>query len=211
MTTATIPAMTSSAVWGRLEEIGAGWQGLGAAVECGSWFGASACALARGLVHAGYDRPLYLFDAWQLNQSEVIKARAAGFEVRFNQDIEAICRANVQAVYPRVETHKGAIQKARWTPEPIEIFVLDAVKRDPAFSTVMAKFVRHCVPGAIIVMLDFHYWKHAPAHNREAFMAQLGWAQKWCSEMGNLEDMGGLPGTSAQFFRLLSPIYGEAA
>jgi hypothetical protein len=201
-----IPAMTGEALRARLTEVGAGWRGLGCAVECGSWLGASACALAEGLVRAGYDRTLHLFDQWRASESEVAKASAGGVEIQVGDDLSDICRRNVEAVYPVVVCHRGRIERARWHAEPIEIFILDAAKRDPAFSAVMRKFTRRCVVGATIGLLDYAYWKEAADSDREAYRCQPVWACVHCGELGEVEDLGGVPSSSARFFRVLKAI-----
>lgn len=194
-----IPSMSSPRLHERLTEIGSQWKGLGIAIECGSWFGASACALARGLVTAGYDRDLWLFDAWKATDSEVEKAAKVGVEIRAGENLMPACQANVSAIYPRVMCVRGRIHRAKWDAGPIEIFILDAAKRDPAFIHTMVHFAPHWIEGAVIGLIDFKYWQKHPEQDRDAYRCQERFVTR---HAGYLEDMGGVEGSSARFFRV---------
>ena len=195
-----IPAMSPPQLLARLVEIGSEWKGLGVAVECGCWLGASACALGLGLARAGYDRKLYLFDIWRANRREVEKAAAAGVELSKGQDLRPLCLANLASLSLSIVTRRGQIEKAKWHGEGIEIFILDGAKRDPAFIHTMLHFAPYWVPSGIVGLFDFKYWKRRPPEEQEAFRCQERFITR---HAGCLEDLGGVEGSSARFFRVL--------
>ncbi len=168
-----IPRMTQLSHLNYLFELGAGWQGQGVVVECGCWLGASAAAVALGLSRAGYDRPLYCFDRWTAVPTEVAKASARGIDVVDGQNLEPIFRSHVEPFYPQIETNRGKIEKATWNGAPIELFLIDAAKREPRFLKTMRIFGPSFIPGVTkIVFLDFDYYKRFEGEDRESFQCQ---------------------------------------
>lgn len=201
MTTATeprIPSMTSASVLRFLTHLGAGWRGEGVAVECGSWLGASTVALARGLIIAGYDRPFHCFDRWRATRSEVTKAAQAGVDIRRAQNLEPLFRANVEPVYGNLNTHRGWIHEATWGGDPIEFFLLDAAKREPAFSTVLRTFGPSWIPGATVVcLMDYGYGQNLSPEHAEPYRCQREFVARHAKAF---QLFRAFPGLSPRFF-----------
>jgi hypothetical protein len=154
-----IPAMTPDFVHEYLEEIGRGWSRQGCAVELGSWLGATAAALLKGLVQAEYDRPMYCYDRWQANRPEAEKAARQGVKVKEGQDLRPIFQDNVHRVYRNVWAIKGNIGKMKWIGVPIEICLFDAPKRNPVFSHAVKQLSPWWVPGVTILgLLDYTFY-----------------------------------------------------
>lgn len=206
--TPSIPHMNAPAVFDSLRVVGQSWTGAGVAVECGTWLGASLAALAGGLVQAGYNRYLHSFDIWRANADEVRKAANQGVTIEVGQDLATLMLANVTPIYQGIMAHKGRIDDARWPGEPIEIFVLDAAKRNPSFSRALRTFAPSFIPGKTMVcLLDYWFYKKADEASRHAFQVQERWVEA-CGDA--LEAMPGLDGGSARFFRCVGKVATDA-
>jgi len=199
-----IPSMTAAVVLESLTKLGATWR-VGLAVECGSWLGATCAALAAGLVRAGYDRPIHCFDQWRATWSEVRKAGEAGVRIEPGQNLEPLFRANVTPTYPDLVTHRGPIQGAKWTGEPIAFFLLDGAKTEPAFSATLRTFGPSWVPGLTVVgLLDYFYWqKQIGPRLREHYRNQARFVE---THEDSFRLMRGWYGLSSAIFRYEAPI-----
>lgn len=194
---AAIPAMSGPPVLERLHAIGAAWTGHGAAVECGSWLGASCAALASGLVEAGYDRPIYCYDRWEANPSEVEKAARLGLALHPGEDLEPHFRRHVETFYSELRTTRGSIRHAIWDSGPIEIFLLDAAKREPDFGDTLRSFGPSWIPGVTVVgLLDFYFYRKKQGPEREEFRCQKRFVERHADSLVPLDEVG-----SVAFFR----------
>lgn len=195
-----IPTMTGAATHAALEAIGRAWTGRGVAVECGCWLGASTCALLRGLVAAGYDRPIYAFDRWVANASEVDKAGDAGMMVTLGENLLPIWHANVSRQYQNICPQRGELRRLDWSGRPIEILVVDAAKREPVFSHLMGQFGPHLVDGAWVALLDYFYWRKFDGAAADALRCQERWVS---GQDGHWKMVTDLTGESGAIFRYL--------
>jgi hypothetical protein len=162
-----IPRMSGDITMRNLEAVGASWSGRGVAVECGVWFGATACALLKGLKKAKYDRSIYLFDRWIASASEVEKAAAYGVEIKQGQNFSSLTMSNVLCEYKKIEMTQGDIGTTLWKHGPIEIMVLDAAKRQPHFGKWFSTFAEYFIPGVTtLAMLDWGYFKQFKGQQR---------------------------------------------
>lgn len=205
-----IPSMSPEGVLKSLEKVGEMYTGQGVAVECGTWFGRTAIALATGLAtrHArirsiGPGPALWLFDKWQANAEEVKKAARFGVTIREGQDLRPLAVANIERCCHNITlfTTKGRIEDFEYPAGiPIEIFVLDAAKRNPSFSRVIQKFSPWFIKGkTIIVLLDYYFFRSLPLddHRRCEFEIQYRWANK---NSASLEPLHDLDSDTARFF-----------
>lgn len=201
----TVPTMTPHCVHEYLGQIGANWHGWGVAVECGCWLGASCIALANGLRRAGYDRALHCYDNWRANASQVGKASAQGHRIGVGDDLEPLFWANVLPVYDRLETHQGDLARAHWGGAPIEIFILDAAKREPTFSRVLRTFSPAWIPGVTLVgLLDYHYYRGQPPAAKAAFECQRRFVEAHPGSLELLMDFG--EQSASAFFQYQEPL-----
>lgn len=194
----TIPSQTGAATHLMLERIGAAWPGIGVAVECGAWLGAGTVALARGLIEAGYAQPLHVFDRWRATRDEVRKAAAGGVTIREGDDLLPIWLDNVVPVYSNVRPVRTELSKLRWCGDPIAILVVDAAKREPAFSAMMGALVPALCPCAAVALLDYYYWMKWEGPRREQYLCQERWIKAHAAQFEHVEDV---PGSSGAVFK----------
>lgn len=134
------------------------YTGRGAIVEVGTWFGASAAYLARGLADAGVSGKLYCIDRFSLDESDIATARAQGFtqDVHVGVDMVPSVSAYVRQYYTQVNCIKTYIQDMSWSYGPIEILHLDAPKRWVDVVHVLNTFQHALIPGVSrVVLQDF--------------------------------------------------------
>jgi len=207
---ATIPSMTSTSVLAYLRELGRQWTSAGVAVECGCWLGASCAALAQGLVEAGYNRPIYCYDRWTATRSQVRKAARVGVHLHNGQDLDHLFRANVSPYYKDLILIRGRIEHAKCPNAPIELFILDAAKTEPAFSAVMRQFGPHWIPGVTIVGLqDYGYWRKFEGPMRDQLRCQERFVTRFSDHFELMRDFNPL---SPVFFRYTQAIpWGDLA
>ncbi len=198
-----IPAMSPPSALEYLHDLGTKWTGQGVAVECGSWLGATCAAMASGLANAGYNRPIYCYDRWKANRHEVAKADLkAGLSLRRRANLEPIFRHYVEPFYPNLQTFRGKIERARWPGEPIEFFLLDAAKHEPAFSKTLRIFGPSWIPGVTLVgFLDFYYYRKKEGWRRRLFQCQERFVAKHAECFEPVGEIG-----SKAFFRYTQPV-----
>lgn len=174
MTMNTIPAMTPECVHEYLYRLGRQWTGQGAAVELGSWLGASAVPLLRGLKDAGYNKTFYAYDRWRANEAEVEKAMAQGLKIKPAQDLLPIFLENTHAVYGDIKAFKGGIiENLRWKDEKIEICIFDAPKRNPTFRHAVHELSPYWIPGVTVLgLLDYYFYRDCEGKKKEACLVQ---------------------------------------
>jgi len=162
-----IPAMTPEFVHNYLYQIGCAWKNEGVAIELGSWFGATAVPLLRGLQIAGYDRKFYAYDRWKANMEQVRKAKEQGVRIKEDQDLLPFFLENAMNGI-EIVIHKGNISKTlRWKGIPIEICIFDAPKQNPVFEHAVRQLGPSFVPGAIWGLLDYHWWRGRPTEQKK--------------------------------------------
>lgn len=199
-----IPSMTSMIVLDYLHELGCGWTGAGVAVECGCWLGASCAALASGLVEAGYNQPVFCYDDWAATHDQIPKAERYGVKLQYRQDTEPLFRANVAPIYNNLITRRGRIETAEWGIMPIEFFILDAAKTNPAFIQVLRIFGPSWIPGVTIVgLLDYSYWQKFHGPMRELLRCQNDFVERYKAHFAPMRDF---EDSSPAFFRYVSAI-----
>ena len=173
-----IPSMTPPCVHDYLTEVGVSWACRGWAVECGSWLGASCAALGRGLLAAGYEGAIHCYDQWRANESEARKALAQGCDVEAGDDLLPLFMWNMGQSGVDVVPHRVRIEDAEWDAGPIEVFVLDTAKRDPAWTHVVETFGPSWIPGVTtLALLDYHYWRKMELPRQPYYRVQEDFVQ----------------------------------
>ena len=203
-----IPTMLSDEVRMYLTERGSSWSGAGYAVECGAWLGGGTAALADGLSLAGYDRPLCVYDKWKANREEVFKAKFGHVNVIENQNLEPIFRdfATPHCNGFDLKTYQGWIERAVWCGHPIEIWLLDAAKREGPFYGALKAFGPSWIPGVTTVgLLDFGFYrKFGDDPKGELYLEQAAFIDRFNDRFELIEDFG--PDDSPAFFKYVEPI-----
>jgi len=170
---ADIPTMVADDALDYIERIGARWTGRGVAVECGSWLGRSFAHLCMGLRSAGYDREIHSYDRFEANDDEVEKAAAQGVELCAGQDTTSLFLENVMPYYSHVRAHRGRIERASWCGDPIEIFLIDAAKREAPFKATLRTFGPSFIPGVTIIgLMDFNFHRKKEPPRDEPYLYQ---------------------------------------
>ena len=168
---AGIPSMTSAEAHAYLEELGRLHSGHGEVVECGSWLGASAAALARGLRASDYQGAIHAYDRWTATAGEVEKADRWGVMIRVGQNLEPLFRENVEPIGIPIRCHRGSISTSHWCGQPIEIFLIDAAKEPVPFLKTLAVFGDSFVPGKTILgFMDHHCWRNCSAYRGDVLL-----------------------------------------
>lgn len=195
-----------------MRDIGSSWMGKGYAVECGAWLGGGTAALAQGLSHARYDRPLCVYDRWNPNAEEVQKARIDGVSIAIGQNIEPTFRNLVEPHCGGfdIKTYRGKIEHAKWCGHPIEMFFLDAAKRPGPFYGTLKTFGPSWMPGVTTIgLLDYGFYrKFAGDPREELYYEQVAFVDRFADHFELLEDFG--PDDSPAFFAYVKEIdWGE--
>lgn len=204
-----IPSMTPSVVLEYLEEVGRSWSGSGVAVELGSWLGATATSLLKGLVEAGYDRNFYAFDFWKANDEQIEKAKIQGLNLHVKQDLRPLFLENVETVYSKVITYQGRLPRTleHYSEHPIEICLFDAPKRDPVFSDCMNGLVPYFIPGITIVgLMDYYFYKSKDDVVREWVKAPVSYIKEYSENFEKIKEWRGE--VECVFFKYIKKIGG---
>jgi hypothetical protein len=133
------------------------FENKGAAVEVGTWFGASAYALAAGIRDSGKPGKLYCFDRFVITKGDVAHAAEQGHDVAsFGQDSLPLVQKNLAGIYSNFELIKTEIDQIQWNQEPIEVLHLDAPKRWSDILYAFNVFGPWLIPGtSVIIAQDF--------------------------------------------------------
>ena len=163
-----IPSMNRDAVNAELEHVGKSYTGRGVIVECGTWLGASLLRMSNGVGER--EATFHCFDNFSANASEVEKARTQGVCIELG-DTRSWVEQNALPLLPKhhdVTLHQGRLRDASWFGPMIEIFVLDAGKRNPTFKHIIKTFRSFWLADVKLCLLDAYY-----KSERSAFHDQL--------------------------------------
>lgn len=203
-----IPSMNPPEVNAYLQTTGARWSGLGAVVECGCWLGGGTARLVQGLIAAGYDRELHCYDRWQANGGEMKKARKSGVKFQNGDDILPHFLVNLAPYGVEIRANKGAIQEARWTEGPIEIFILDAAKQYEPFFKTLCAFGPHWIAGHTVVgFMDLKFYAKRSNPDSARYLHQRLFVEHYA---GAFEVMRDNPDEEPAFYRYMGGIDFEA-
>ena len=144
-------------------------------VEAGCWLGAGTAALALGALESG--APIHVYDRWCATSAEVEKAAAYGIELAYGQNTLARVQMALDCFAVDIYYHRGDLRQARWGGYPIGLYVDDATKIAPIWQRAMDIFRPHFIPGAVLVLMDFHFdekggWQYAAQKQYMAENAQ---------------------------------------
>lgn len=126
-------------------------------VEIGSWLGSGTAYLALGARESG--ARIHVYDRWRASASEVGKAKACGVKLKNGQDTLPLVRETLQPFGADIAFHQGPVDRATWNGEPIGLLVLDAAKYGEPFTRVTSTFFPYIESGAMLVLMDYHYYE----------------------------------------------------
>jgi len=199
--------MTPPEVHSYLFQLGRAWTGYGVAMELGSWLGASAAPLARGLSEVGYRETLWLFDRWKATNSQVVVAGEFGMHLTAGQDTTLICEQNVRAEYDNVRCVRGDLPKSlrQYDGNPIEFCIFDAPKRNPVFIDCMKALEPYFVPGITVLgLLDFYSYLKSDQAEVDPRKAPVEFITGHSDHFELIMDWPGR--CSCAFFKYLKPV-----
>jgi hypothetical protein len=108
------------------------YEGAGAVVEIGTWFGASAYYLAVGLRDSGKQGTLLCFDRFRITPGDIKHAAEQGHSYNFGSDSLPFVQEHLNNLYPHTRLIKTEINQMTWPvagQSAIELLHLDAPKR----------------------------------------------------------------------------------
>lgn len=213
MTQAThIPSMLPDTVQAHMTRLASEWTGRGCVVECGAWLGATTAALCEGLVRAGYDRKLHVFDRWQATPAECGKAGHQGVLLEDGQNTLPVMLDLIGEHANMVVPHRGRIERAQWSADDhIELFVLDACKYEAVFMPTIRTFSKAWVPGVTVVaLMDYHFYRRykTGSPERERYSIHARWL---ANHAGSFEVVRDFAPDEPMILRYISPIDWEGA
>jgi hypothetical protein len=171
-----IPAMTSDAERECYYRLASDAAGKGEIIEFGAWLGASTAYMAAAIRDSGAVQKVHTFDKFLSKQGHIYKVQEhyekRGIDLSqapVGDAFEAF-KAYLGPLFEYVEPHKGEIEQAKWSGEPIALIVNDAPKRIPAISAMLTNFRNGIQPGAVMAWQDFC---HFPSYEIPASLYRL--------------------------------------
>lgn len=131
-------------------------------VEAGSFLGASASLLGKGLKenpNRGARVRLHCFDLWEARFSGLSEFIRNKIDPAFQTgaDFMHLFLDQTRDVADLVVPHKGNFEEARWTEGEIDLLFIDIAKTPALNRVVLERFLPSVVPGeGLMVQQDFH-------------------------------------------------------
>ena len=156
-------------------------------VEVGAWLGAGTYELATAMQDHGHvgdgknQSSLHVYDRFIADKGQVVKAAGkhrypAGITVDGRGDVLKL-KVGMDTLptvrgflhpFKFVKFYKGELGGMSYKKgKGIGVLVVDALKRDPHFTKLMKKLEPHLVPGAVIFLMDFYYYKKVKGSGTE--------------------------------------------
>jgi hypothetical protein len=150
--------------------------GKGEIIEFGAWLGASTAYMAAAIRDSGAVQRVHTFDKFLSKKGHIYKVQEhyekRGMDLSkapIGDAFEAF-KAYLGPLLQYVEPHKGEIEQAQWSGEPIALIVNDAPKRTPAISAMLTNFRNGIQPGTVMAWQDFC---HFPSYEIPASLYRL--------------------------------------
>jgi hypothetical protein len=141
-------------------------------VECGVWMGSGTAFLAIG---AGKEKKIFCYDHFLTNSNEIEKLKKHDIEVEYGIDTLPMVAKNLKPFDAKIYYHKNDLLKFEWIGKPIGLYVDDVSKRNPYWTHVVKTFFPHLVVGAVVILMDFHFYKKT---GKKSHKTQLIWMNK---------------------------------
>ena len=166
-------------------------------VEVGCWLGAGTAQLALGARRSG--APIHTYDRWKATRRETESAVRFAVELTPGQDTLPHVRERLEPFGADITYHKGQLLRARWSGEPIGLYVDDAAKRRIAWRHVLRTFAPYWQDRCIVVLMDFFHFEK----KGRAYRSQYDHVHRHPDQFELLEQR--LGGTSTAAFRYHRP------
>jgi hypothetical protein len=141
-------------------------------VECGVWMGSGTAFLSIG---ADPGTKIFSYDHFVSNSSEVEKLKKWNIDIEPGQNTLSIVDENIRPFKGNVFLKKCDIKKFSWIRKPIGLFIDDVSKRQPYWGHTIKTFFPYLVPGAIVILMDFYFFKKT---GRKAHKCQYMWMNR---------------------------------
>lgn len=141
-------------------------------VEVGVWLGAGTSHLALGQAEISGKAPIYCYDKFRANESEIVKARNFGINFKLGQDTLPLVKKFLQPIYSNIIFNKGNIKDLRYDGPPIGMYVDDASKRKEKFLHVIEELEPYFIEGTIIVLMDYYFYQKRSGDESLKFQMQ---------------------------------------
>ena len=145
------------------------YQGIGAIVDLGCFFGATTIALAEGLSlnSAARQKAIHAYDLFIWDEDFEVWARGREVEGQFSSG-ESFLPDFLKRTAPWrdfIVVHKEDLMEAQWRNGPIEFLLVDAMKTPETASAIVRRFFSHLIPGnSFVAQQDFAHcytpWIH---------------------------------------------------
>lgn len=204
-----IPSMTPEVVLSYLNKLGFNWSSSGVAVELGSWLGATAAPLLKGLTQAGYNERFWAFDKWSASEVEVRKAKEQGVDLYVNQDLLPLFLNNVKPIYSKIYTVQGVMPGtvSKYRGKPIEICLFDALKLPKTFYPSMSYLLPYFIPGVTVIgLMDYYFYKKKEGQKRNDTMVAKRFIEKYPDNFEKIQEWNNV---ESVFFKYIKKIGGE--
>jgi tetratricopeptide (TPR) repeat protein len=134
------------------------YEGWGAVIDLGPWFGSSSAALAEGLRRTGKTGKVQSFDLFEWEWEPSYMEAVAHEQLKGGADFLPTFMQEIGDYAPWIEAHKQDLLSYTWEGGPIEILFVDAAKSWELTNAIFKGFGKHLVPGrSRVVLQDFRY------------------------------------------------------
>ncbi len=147
------------------------YSGTGEIVDLGCWLGSTTVPLVKGLLdnpkfdakkHTVYAYDLFVWDDWMDPYIEYTFLKG---KYKAGDDFMPAYKEIIHPYRKFIKVVKADLTKTKWTSEPIEFLLIDAMKTWELSNSILTSFYPYLIPGkSVIVHQDFAhyhtYWIH---------------------------------------------------
>jgi hypothetical protein len=158
------------------------YSGAGKIIDLGTWLGASAGALARGLrfnPHRNrYAHPIQSFDQflWQSWMTPIAQSMGAPSAFRDGDDFLDYAAGALGELLLLIELTRADLSRELRVEEPIEFLMIDAMKSWPLANAISKSFLPNLIPSrSIVVQQDFGHYHPVTATNHILMWLMRDW------------------------------------
>ncbi len=155
-----IPSMSGNHVKACLRKVASRVPPGQSIVEVGSWLGGTAAQLCLGTKDSGHHAELHLYDAFQANLADALKATRQGTPLIDKMDPLPLVKRTLAPFKHHIVYHKGNTKNGcRYDGPLIGLYVDDASKTDPAWTVAVETFFPHFAEDVWVVLMDYYWYE----------------------------------------------------